>query len=85
MARVANVDLLTNRVRVPGKTIPVDANYVTYRRTKDNVWSYRFHATERAAKIRHGKNERAHDRMSYVEFGWKVITPLDREAGVWLW
>lgn len=76
---------VTDRVRVPGDTIPPGVDAVSWRRTADNVWKYRYHATERGAKMATTRNGHAYDRHSYVEWGWKHITLQDRRWGLWLW
>lgn len=81
----STVTITTQQVRIPPESIPAEMTAVTYRRTPNNVWEYRYHRTERAAKIAHGKNDRAYDRDSFQEWGWKVIADGDRRAGLWLW
>jgi hypothetical protein len=78
--------IATDRVRVAPQEIWHDAVAVSWRRVKgEDVWHYRFHRTERAAKIAHGKNSRAYDRDTYTEWGWKTIDEISRKAGLWLW
>lgn len=80
----APLEITTDRVRVPADTIPAEVVAVTWRRA-GNVWKYRYHLTERGAKMRNTRNGHAYDRSTYSERGWKTISDIDRRAGLWLW
>jgi hypothetical protein len=76
----------TAHVLVYPENIPAEAVAVTWQRVRgEQVWQYRMHQTVLGAKRQHGKNNRAYDRATYSEWGWKDITDVDRERGLWLW
>jgi hypothetical protein len=77
--------MTTDHVRVDADTIPRAAVAVSWRRSVEDVWFYRFHSTDRGAKMAFARYNKAYDRVNFKETGWKDITPQDRESGVWLW
>jgi hypothetical protein len=76
----------TTQVLVKPEHIPAEAVAVTWQRVAgEQVWHYRMHRTVLGAKRQHGKDGRAYDRETYLEWGWKTISDVDRDSGFLLW
>lgn len=70
---------------IPAEMVAVSYRYYLGPDGTPGLWKYRFHLTERSAKIAYGKYGRAYDSHLISEYGWKVIDDTARKHGIWLW